>query len=262
MLIGGTDGVSIAAATAAVVVGAVALASQIGGAIFGASSARKAKRKQQARIAEAKKENEAWYKRNYNEDATQRADWQNMMRVTNDALERRARGAAGKRAVIGGTDATLAAEQQANAAAMGNVIADAAVRNESRKDEIQQSYRTRQQSLEDQAANVQAQYDAQKGQNTAQAIQGIGSAAASIIGAAGSGKSGGASTASAGGATSGISAAQTVNNNMSQQNLFSSRLLSNSGGDVYGNFTKQYGKYYNLPTYKSAMTWFNQHKIR
>ena len=159
----------------------LSVASSIGNAIFGGRSARKQRDEQLRAINEAKRENRNWYNRRYNEDATQRADAQRMLSRTNEAIARRNRAAAGKKAVIGGTDATLASTQRANAEAVGNALADIIVNAEARKDNIEAQYRQREQELDAQAEAVKANAEAAKRANTAAAATAAINAGANIV---------------------------------------------------------------------------------
>lgn len=160
---------------------AISAAASIGNAIFGGISAKKQKKQQLKAIKEAQRENRNWYNRRYNEDATQRADTQRMLTRTNDAIKKRTRAAYGRKAVVGGTDASIASTQQENAVAMGNAMSDIVANAEARKDNIEQQYRARQQELENQKSNVQATAEQAKREATAQAATGAVSAMSSVI---------------------------------------------------------------------------------
>ena len=162
----------------------VSLASSIGNAIFGGISANKQEREQLKAIRKQQRENRDWYNRRYNEDATQRADVQRMLSRTNEAIKARNRAAAGKQKVIGGTDASLASTQQANAAAMGDALSAKA---EARKDNIEAQYRERKADLDAQEDAVKSEAAAARRAATAQAATGAVNAGASLIAAAGDG---------------------------------------------------------------------------
>lgn len=144
-------------------------ASSIGNAIFGGISANKQKREQLKSLRKQQRENRDWYNRRYNEDATQRADVQRMLSRTNEAIAERNRAAAGKQRVIGGTDASLASTQQANAEAMGDALSTVAANAEARKDNIEAQYRERKADLDAQEDAVKANAAAAQRANTAQA---------------------------------------------------------------------------------------------
>ncbi len=165
----------------------VSLASSIGNAIFGGISANKQKREQLRALRKQQQENRNWYNRRYNEDATQRADVQRMLSRTNEAIKARNRAAAGKQKVIGGTDASLASTQQANAAAVGDALSEVAAKAEARKDNIEAQYRERKADLDAQEDAVKSEAAAARRAATAQAATGAVNAGASLIAAAGDG---------------------------------------------------------------------------
>lgn len=180
-LLFGVDGVSMGMAVLPWVGAGLSVASSIGNAIFGSRQARKQQEEQLRAIEKAKRENRNWYNRRYNEDATQRADAQRMLSRTNEAISRRNRAAAGKKAVVGGTDASLASTQRANAEAVGNALADITVNAEARKDAIEEQYRERERELDAQAEAVKANASEAKRQNTAAAVAAAVNTGASIV---------------------------------------------------------------------------------
>lgn len=148
---------------------AISAAASIGNAIFGGISANKQKKEQLKAIRKQQRENRDWYNRRYNEDATQRADVQRMLSKTNEAIAARNRAAAGKKKVVGGTDASLASTQQANAAAVGDALSEVAANAEARKDGIEAQYRERKADLDAQEDAVRANAAAAQRANVAQA---------------------------------------------------------------------------------------------
>lgn len=161
----------------------VSLASSIGNAIFGGLSANKQKKEQLRAIRKQQQENRNWYNRRYNEDATQRADVQRMLSRTNEAIKARNRAAAGKQKVVGGTDASLASTQQANARAVGDALSEVAAKAEARKDNIEAQYRERKADLDAQEDAVKSNAAAATRAATAQAATGAVNAGASLMAA-------------------------------------------------------------------------------
>lgn len=148
------------------------------GSIWGGISASNAMKKVRNNINQQLQQNEDWYNRSYNEDATNRADAQAILSRTEESIRQRNRAAAGTKAVMGGTDASVAAEKEANNKALADATSAIVVNAEKRKDSIQQQYRQRQQDLQNQLA----QLEAGRAQSTSQAIQGVSDAASSIAG--------------------------------------------------------------------------------
>lgn len=119
------------------------------GGIFGGISKNKMLKKQMAMIKEQKRENQDWYDRRYNEDATQRADAQAILTKTADMIKQRNRQSAGTQAVMGGTEESVAAAKEANAKALSDATSQIAVAGAQRKDQIEGQYRERKQQLDE-----------------------------------------------------------------------------------------------------------------
>lgn len=149
--------------------------SAIGG-IFGGISASKAMKKVKRNIEQQQRENQDWYDRRYNEDATQRADAQRMITMVNDSIKKRNKQAAGAAAVMGGSEEAVAMAKEANNQALSDTTSQIVANAEQRKDNIEQQYLNRKADLNQQLNDLQMK----KAQNTAQAIQGVTSAAQSI----------------------------------------------------------------------------------
>lgn len=148
------------------------------GGIAGGIAARKAMKKYQKSLEKQQRENQAWFDRKYNEDATQRADAQRMLTMTEESIKNRNNEAQARNAVMGGTTASEAAQAEANAKAMATATSDIALNAEQRKDDIEKQYMQKNDDLQAKLDNLQMQ----KAQNTAQAIQGVAGAAGDIAG--------------------------------------------------------------------------------
>lgn len=125
------------------------------GSIFGGISASKAMKKVKKNLQAQKQANQAWYERRYNEDATQRADAQRILTMTEDSIRNRNRAAAGAQAVMGGTDESLAATKAANNQALADATSQIAVNGEARKDQIEQTYLTREDQINEALNNLE-----------------------------------------------------------------------------------------------------------
>ena len=143
------------------------------GSIFGGISASKAMKKAKKNVQEQIQKNQDWYDRRYNEDATQRADAQRILTMTEESIKNRNRQAAGTQAVMGGTDESTAAAKAANNQALADATAQIAVNGEQRKDQIEQQYLQRDADLQNQLQ----QLEIGKAQNIAQAVGALGNAA-------------------------------------------------------------------------------------
>lgn len=151
----------------------------IGASIFGGISASKAMKKVKKNLEGQMAENQNWYDRRYNEDATQRADAQRILTMTNENIRQRNQQAAGTQAVMGGTEESVAAAKAANNQALADATSQIAVNGERRKDQIESQYMQTKAELNEKLNNLEQA----KAQNTAQAVQGVaqaGSAMASV----------------------------------------------------------------------------------
>lgn len=155
-------------------------AMKIGGSIFGGYKASQAMKQVRKNLDNQLRENQDWYDRRYNEDATQRADAQRMLAMTNDLIKQRNRAAAGTQAVMGGTEESVAATKAANANALADTASQIAVAGANRKDDIENKYIANKANINKQLNDMQTQ----KANNITQAIGGVSSAAGDIAGSA------------------------------------------------------------------------------
>ena len=143
------------------------------GSIFGGISASKAMKRAKANVERQMRENQDWYDRRYNEDATQRADAQRILTMTEDSIKRRNRAAAGTAAVMGGTDESVAAEKAANAQTMADATSQIAANADARKYAIENQFMSRKEDLNNQLNEIEKG----KAQAISQAVQGVTGAA-------------------------------------------------------------------------------------
>ncbi|MCD8281879.1 MAG: hypothetical protein LUC22_01350 [Prevotella sp.] len=162
------------------IIGAIGAAASIGSSIAGGIASSKASKKANKYINKELSENESWYNRRMNEDATQRADAQRILTQTEDYIKNRNRAMAGQQAVQGGTEESTAATKAQNAAALADATSQIAANAEAQKDKIEENYQTNKRELLGQKAGVEYQ----RAQNIASAVQGVGNAAGSLFQAA------------------------------------------------------------------------------
>lgn len=146
------------------------------GSIFGGISASKAMRKMKANVEAQKKANQDWFDRRYNEDATQRADAQRILTMTEESIKNRNKAAAGAQAVMGGTEESVAAAKAANNKALSDATSQIAVNAEQRKDSIEQQYQQRDADLTNQLNEIEQN----KANAIGQAVQGVTGVAGSL----------------------------------------------------------------------------------
>lgn len=146
------------------------------GSIFGGISASRAMKKMKSCVEVQRKKNQDWYDRRYNEDATQRADAQRILTMTEESIKNRNRQAAGTQAVMGGTEESVAAAKAANNQALADATAQIAASADARKDAIEQQYMQK----DDQYVQQLNAIEQGKAQAISQAVQGVTSAASSM----------------------------------------------------------------------------------
>ena len=149
---------------------------KIGGAIAGGIMKRKALKEQKKMLERQQKENQDWYNRRYNEDATQRADAQALLTKTEDSIRQRNAAAAGTQAVMGGTEESVAAAKAANNQALTSAVSNINVAADARKDNIESQYLQTKQSINNQMLQLQKD----KMNNIDTAVAGVQSAASDI----------------------------------------------------------------------------------
>lgn len=150
---------------------------KVGGAIFGGISASKAMKKMKQNIQNQMRENQDWYDRRYNEDATQRADAQRLLTMTEDSIRKRNQAAVGAQAVMGGTDESVAAAKEANSQALSDTTSNIAAAADQRKDAIEQQYMATKSNLNQQLNDLQQK----KAQAISSAVQGVADAGGDIL---------------------------------------------------------------------------------
>lgn len=152
------------------------------GSIYGGIKASKAIREQKRNIENQLRENQDWYDQRYNEDATQRADAQRLLTMTEDSIRNRNAQAAGAQAVMGGTDESVAAAREANNDALAQSMSNINAAAEARKSNIEQQYMNTKQNLNQQLNALSGQ----QAQEIQKAVGGVSDAVAGLAGTPGS----------------------------------------------------------------------------
>ena len=146
---------------------------KIGGAVYGGIKASNARAQIRKNLENQMRENQNWYDQRYNEDATQRADAQRLLTMTEESIKNRNRQAAGAQAVMGGTEESVAAAKEANSKAIADVTSNIAVNADKRKDAIEQQYMSKKSEL-NQKLNDLTEAAAQSATQAGQAIGSVG----------------------------------------------------------------------------------------
>ena len=122
-------------------------------------------------------ENEAWYKRKYNELGTESASAQRALTAMRDAQRERMNRASGAAAVSGASSESVAAEKAAANKAIGDTVSAIAARDDARKERVDKEYRRERRAIENARDNISLQ----KQQNTAAATSQALNTAGNII---------------------------------------------------------------------------------
>ena len=128
------------------------------------SQAKEARKRRRA-LDERERENEAWYRRKYNEVGTESASAQRALTAMRDAQQQRMNRASGAAAVSGASSESVAAEKAAANKAIGDTVSAIAARDDARKERVDDEYRRERRAIENARDNISLQ----KQQNTAAA---------------------------------------------------------------------------------------------
>ena len=139
---------------------------------IGMAQSAKAKEEADKQRAALQQENENWFNRRYNEDPLQRASAQRVLTRMTEEMRKRNKAAAGRAAVMGGTEESVAAEKARSTEAMAEAASRIAAQGDAEKDRIEEQYRATKTGLTQQ----QIAADLQRGQEIAQATEAAGQA--------------------------------------------------------------------------------------
>lgn len=128
-------------------------------------------------IQNQRDENKRWYDQKMAEDYMQRSDVQNVLRKQRELLNEQYQRARATNIVAGGTDESLALQQQAANEAMGDTMANIAANAASYKEGVENQYRAQDAALNQQQIGVE-QANAQA---IAQAAGQMGSAVGGLV---------------------------------------------------------------------------------
>ena len=140
------------------------------------SQAKEARKRRRA-LDERERDNEAWYKRKYNELGTESAAAQRALTAMRDAQQQRMNRASGAAAVSGASSESVAAEKAAANKAIGDTVSAIAARDDARKERVDDEYRRERRAIENARDNISLQ----KQQNTAAATSQALNTAGNII---------------------------------------------------------------------------------
>ena len=155
----------------------IGAAAQIGSSIYGAIKSSQANKRAEQMIQNQRDENKKWYDQKMAEDYMQRSDVQNVLRKQRELLNEQYQRARATNIVAGGTDESLALQQQAANETMGDTMANIAANASDYKDSIEQQYRANDAALNQQQIGVEQG----KAQSIAQAAGQVGSAVSGLM---------------------------------------------------------------------------------
>jgi hypothetical protein len=130
---------------------------QIGGAAMSAIAGARAYRNQMKNLRQQQRENQNWYDRRYNENATERADSVALNEQAKQHFAERMAQHQGTAAVMGGTNAQLAAEKNAEAAGYANIQAQRQQMSDTRKDTIENKFMANKSNIQNQMLAMEQQ---------------------------------------------------------------------------------------------------------
>lgn len=155
----------------------IGAAAQVGSSIYGAIKSSQANKKAESLLQNQRDENQKWYDRKMAEDYTQRSDVQSVLQKQRDLLSEQYKRARAANIVGGGTDESLALQQQAANETMGDTMQSIAAQADTYKEGIENQFRAQDAALnQQQIANEQA-----KAQSIATAAGQVGSAVSGLM---------------------------------------------------------------------------------
>lgn len=157
----------------------IGAAGSVASSIIGGAQAKRAADNANKELADQRKKNEDWYRRRYNEDYTQSAEAQAAMTKARELAREQMASARGVAAVMGGTEAGIAAQQQAANKMLADTMSGIAQNATARKDAVESQYLQNEAALSQQQQGV---YNQQAANSTAAANQGM-AAGMSLLGA-------------------------------------------------------------------------------
>ena len=146
------------------------------GSIAGGIASMRAANNARKMVEQEKNDNQNWYDRRFNEDATQKADAQRILSMTEESIKNRNKQAAGSQAVMGGTDESTAAAKAANNQALSDATGTINALAERQKNRVEDQYQQNKSVINQDLENIERQ----KAQAITGAIKGVTDAAGNL----------------------------------------------------------------------------------
>jgi hypothetical protein len=148
---------------------AASLASNIYGNYKARQEARKAEAAQRQALQEQRNIAQVQRDRAVNQDYTQRADSQQLLRKAREAADENVRRARAMKTVTGGTDASVAQAAKSSSEMMGNVMSNIGANSQQFRDRAENTYANKMGGIAANEGNFLSQMYNQRAANTAQA---------------------------------------------------------------------------------------------
>lgn len=153
-----------------------------GSSIYGAIKSAQTNKEVEELIGQQRYENSYWYDQKKTEDFMKRTEVQNVLRKQRELLNEQYANAKAANLVSGGTDESLALQQQAANQAMGDTMAAIASQATSHREGIEQQFRAEDKAI----AQQQRDMVLKRGEAIAEAASQIGSSVGGLISKIGS----------------------------------------------------------------------------
>lgn len=174
---------AIAAPIIAAIIGAGA---SLGGSAIAGRNSAKANQAAEQTLADQQAKNEAWYKEKMNENYLESAEAQAAINKAKEMAQDQLAYARGAQAVMGGTDASIAAARQSANEMLSDTISGIAATSTARKDAAEQTYMNRNNDLSQQLIHMYGQKAANNAAAGSSALSALGGIGSSLITALGS----------------------------------------------------------------------------
>lgn len=168
-------------ATAAAIIGAIGLATSIGGGAIGSAKARREAREQRRALERLKGDEEAWYNKEYYTDELDRTSAKNMIRRVEQTLSRQANQARGAAAVSGATPGAVLGAQANAQETLSDTMGNIAAQESARKSAINETHQQNVSNLAAGNMSISTQSQAAGSQLAANSAQ-VGASSLSMLG--------------------------------------------------------------------------------
>lgn len=132
----------------------IGAAASLASSIYGGMKADQQAKRAEAQLEEQRRMNENLYRRRYNEDPTQSAEAQSMLRRSREEAARMIREARGVKTVMGGTDESVGMAQENAGRMISDTLGNVANSATARKDAIENRYLVNDNSFAQQYINL------------------------------------------------------------------------------------------------------------